>query len=440
MGTCLARRAFLNGLGFRSSPIAEHEWPGHVDRFVFAAGIGRGIDLGSARSWRKWIWLPISYMGKLLGLGHTRRQLLRGSHFISQMRIDWIRYNQTAANRPYVVHLLGTKDEISRPEDVIDVDQFDNVKAVDVVARHEDIIVPNQNTEFHLASAFGAFRNQPRLPKAGSDTVIFLLHGIRDSKECFQELAAHINQRVAQGTKRVRVILPDYGRFSLIDFMSHRKIERVIPWFSDQYTQELALNPNATFHFGGHSNGTRVFGMSLSAVPRMSFEHIYLAASALPRDFDWMTLKSRKQVSKMRADRGLEDWPVGVVAKVLNRFGFKSVGEAGAEGFLYSDIKENVFAGGHGAMLAPANMQSVGDFLLLGSSAAVPPLPFKLSWAFHVFRTYGDMIARLLLIVLALAFIALIGLPVFVSGYVGWAGPVATGIVVVLIYGILKRF
>src|SRR5262249_27095955 len=34
MGTCLARRAFLNGLGFRSSPIAEHEWPRHVDRFV----------------------------------------------------------------------------------------------------------------------------------------------------------------------------------------------------------------------------------------------------------------------------------------------------------------------------------------------------------------------------------------------------------------------
>ena len=326
MGTAIARRAFLDAMGYGSKNLPQYEWQNHVERIVLAGAIGRGIDFDTMRSrWRR-IFKAFSRLGAWIGVGGTGLQMLRGSPFISQLRMDWIRYNQKEARRPCVYHLLGTADEISTRDDVIDVDQFDNVRTIDVEARHNDIIMPNKDTSYHLLAAFGEFAPCPRLPESGHDTVIFLLHGIRDSKSCFANLAGNIERGSQNKNNRVRIVMPGYKRFSLLDFLSKKELRKVTAWFADQYTQELARNPNAVFHFAGHSNGTRVLGLAVDELPRMAFENVYLAASPLPQNYDWTNKKSDGQVKKVRNDRGNADWPVGVIAKALGRLGFGNIG------------------------------------------------------------------------------------------------------------------
>jgi pimeloyl-ACP methyl ester carboxylesterase len=181
-----------------------------------------------------------------------------------------------------------------------------------------------------------------------------------------------------------------------------------VRWFIDQVTEHLARNPQAKFYFAGHSNGTYILGEALRRIPRLACSRVYVAASVLPRIFEWdRIIGQRKQAAFVRCDMGTEDWPVGVGCNTLNRLGMKTIGVGGFEGFEYGDkdhMAFNHFAGGHGAMLADANTGSIADFLLTGSPTETAGLDHpKPSKVFSLFRSWGDVLVPLVIaIVLAL--------------------------------------
>jgi pimeloyl-ACP methyl ester carboxylesterase len=142
IGTAVARRAFLDAAGFGADKQQARQWAQHVDRLVLIAGIGRGIDLRRARHPHRRLMEGAAFLARALGFGGTVRDIFRGAPFICQLRIDWILFNQSKNQRPGIVHLLGLQDEFSTRDDVIDLDQFENVKTFDVNANHTTILNP----------------------------------------------------------------------------------------------------------------------------------------------------------------------------------------------------------------------------------------------------------------------------------------------------------
>ena len=131
-------------------------------------------------------------------------------------------------------------------------------------------------------------------------------------------------------------------------------------------------NPRARFCFVGHSNGTYMLGSSLIKVAGMEFDRVTLAASVLPRDYQWSTVFGRTQVREVSNHRGSRDVPVGVVCNLLRSLGTSDVGTAGFHGFFggREEIKEvYYYDGGHSAPVAEGNVESLVDYTLTGRAA-----------------------------------------------------------------------
>ena len=85
---------------------------------------------------------------------------------------------------------------------------------------------------------------------------------------------------------------------------------------------------------------------------RMRFHRVILAASVLPRDYEWRTLFENTQVQEVSNHRASRDVPVGIVCNLLRSLGTSDVGTAGFHGFLggREEIKEvYYYDGGHSA-------------------------------------------------------------------------------------------
>jgi pimeloyl-ACP methyl ester carboxylesterase len=405
MGSTLVRRAFLDASGYGARLGRSEIWPGLVTRIVLLGAFGRGFSPAFV-SWRKRLWLaPLSSLARALGFGRMLGAMLRGADYISRLRIDWVLFNRNEPNQPRVIHLLGANDPYIRPKDVIDLEEFPNATPVRVEgATHSSIVHPGPGTSIALIRAF---LDEPEadaevhVPAAGTQ-VFFLMHGIRDSRECFRRVAEQLDRRAPAA----KVIVPTYGYLSARRFLSDRARNNLVPWFIDEISEQLALNPNATFCYAGHSNGTYILGEVLRRFPRLRFERVYLAASVLPAEYPWRRfLGTGKQVKRLRCDMGSEDWPVGVLCRVLHRFGKRSIGSGGFDGFQYGDrdfIGYTRFEGGHGAMLRADNTDSIVDFLLSGEPLARTdlPAPRKRSGLFTLFMKYGDVLLPLLLALL----------------------------------------
>ena len=439
MGSTLVRRAFLDASGYGAKVDRSDVWPGLVTRIVLLGAFGRGFSPDFV-PWQKRIWLaPLMRLARTLGFGGMLRAMLRGADYISRLRIDWVLFNRNEPNQPRVIHLLGTNDPFIRPDDVIDLEEFPNATPVRVPgATHSSVAQPGPNTSTALIRAFlgeseaDAEVNTP----AEEAQVFFLMHGIRDSRECFQRVAEQLDQSAPQA----KVIVPTYGYLSARRFLSTRARDNLVPWFVDQISEQLARNPNATFCYAGHSNGTYILGEVLRRFPRLRFERVYLAASVLPADYPWKpVINTRQQVKRLRCDMGSEDWPVGVLCRVLHRLGKRSLGTGGADGFEYGDrdvIGYNRFTGGHGAMLGANNTESIADFLLTDEPLVRTDLqaPAKPSAAFTLLGKFGDVLLPALVALLVAAVVTLtLLLPA------PWAWFLLPG-VVLLIWIVLGRF
>ncbi len=374
MGGLLVRRAYLMACGVDPGSTQRSEWSPQVSRLILFAATNRGVDPARRWTWRllAWICRAIPIFQRVLGW-----DLLRGSDFVTNLRIQWIRLFSTLQDKqPIVVQLLGTRDDVVARDDSVDVEQFRNAYAIEVAGgTHHDLfhLEGIESPEERYAVLRDAFVHQQphkaeNIEVSGPDKVVFVLHGIRaDNRTWVQQTLDAITAKWPD----VEAIGPRYEYFTALRFAIPMTRRRNLEWFRDAYTEKLARNPKASFSFIGHSNGTYIFGESLRAIPGMKFTRAVLVGSVLPSDYDWEDRARKNQIERLRVDGSSHDWPVGWLCSFLRGAGMRDIGTGGFEGFTrLNGVKKSEYfwyKGGHSAPLASANLPSLADFAIAGN-------------------------------------------------------------------------
>ncbi|WP_433040713.1 lipase family alpha/beta hydrolase [Dactylosporangium sp. CS-033363] len=403
LGGTLLRQAYVDDLAAK-----EPTWAAKVSRIVLFASINRGVALPRAAAVAR--WLP--YVRHCLF-----HDLLRGSAFIANLRITWMREVNILDHPPLIVQFLGDRDGLVRDDDSSDIQQFPTGDQVIVPdAGHGDLIrldlAPEPEQRFALvAKAFTRALKTAVVPEIGDNgrTVVIVLHGIRAGNTTW---VRDIEDHISRTYPGVDVVAASYGRFSARKFIFPAMRRRFIGWLEDVYAERLALNPKATFHFIGHSNGTYLLGHGLATIPGMRFGRVLLAGSVLPTSYDWRARFERGQVGHVRNDRAARDIPVGVLCAALRGLGMRDVGTGGVDGFYAwdSDAKTEVYyyPGGHSAALAAENLPALAAYVLKGDTAAPAGLSRDVSAGFALLSRSSTPLAWLLLSGLAAAGVALV--------------------------------
>ena len=430
MGGLVARHAYLLAAGAVPGQ-PPSAWAARVSRIVLFASINRGGELARARWYKRPFLRFLAWTARRVPLHFRVMDALRGSDFLTNLRINWIRHFGALAQAqvadegrtdgrpkrpPVVVQLLGDEDGVVSPDDSKDVLAFPNGHDLFVAdAGHGDLyrldVAPDPDGRYAvIRRAFvEVFPNNPPKPSTVK-RVVFLLHGIRASNvdDWIQGLARLITAR--DGVHTV-VRHPTYGYFRAPQFALPSVRRRNIAEFRDWYTEALAEHPGAEFSIIAHSNGTYILGESLRRTPGMRFENVVLAGSVLPTDFPWRELRERGQVGRVRNDRADRDWPVALLCNALRGLRMRDVGTGGFAGFNGQTTEEVAYyRGGHGEALQPAYRQHLVDFVF-GDPVARPPLPGAPSY----YRQLSNAMPYLA-VLLTLAAVAVIGWFVFAGG------------------------
>ena len=372
-GGVLARIAYLIAAGKYPDKLnAVSDWCRLVDRIVLFAAPNQGIEK------RRFGWRDrLAIEWPFGGAGQLTRDQLVGSEAIMNLRIRWIRYfaHLPPNQRPVVVQLLGKGDQWVDRKDSLDIEQFPNAWQRDVPgATHTDVHrVTEGNPGRYAILREGILEARPAgLPRQTPprrNPVVIVLHGIRAGNETWAE---QVCTQIEQRAPNALAVAPTYGYFPMLDFALPWLRARKARALQTQYCDELVRNPRARFCFVGHSNGTYMLGRSLLKLAGMRFYRITLAASVLPRDYQWRTPFDREQVAEVSNHRASRDVPVGIVCNLLRSLGTSDVGTAGFHGFLggREAIKEvYYYDGGHSAPVAEGNVESLVDYTLTGRVA-----------------------------------------------------------------------
>jgi pimeloyl-ACP methyl ester carboxylesterase len=415
-GGLIVREAYLLAAGVVPNQNAS-DWAGHVSRILLFASVNRGIDPEKKRLWafanclaRLFPWLP-DFMGL---------DAIRGSHFLANLRINWIRLfgALAAAQRegetwrdgrpkrpPLVVQLLGDRDGWVDPEDSKDVLAFKAGHNLSVPgANHENLYqldqAPDPERRYTVLREGFVGEFPDRRPVASSARrVVFLLHGILASNvdAWIEELGRRILER---GQDSTDVRRPTYGYLSAARFALPSVRRKNIPVFQDWYTEALAEHPTAEFDIIAHSNGTYIFGQTLMKTPGMRFANVVLAGSVLPTNFDWEKLKTGEQVGRVRNDRANRDWPVALLCNALSGLRMHDVGTGGFAGFKGYVIDEVAYyPGGHGMALKSDYQGLLVDFVFGGKLQKPDGLDEPPGYFFRMLSNAMPYVAVLLVLV-----------------------------------------
>jgi hypothetical protein len=127
-GVLMLRKAYVFALGRREdhpegAPLLEtHEWPERVSRFILLAGINRGWTLIPRPTTRP-LWMQLGLrasvtLARATGTGRFILGLERGSPFVANLRVQWIRLRQSLGGElPPAYQLLGRNDGIVTAKD-----------------------------------------------------------------------------------------------------------------------------------------------------------------------------------------------------------------------------------------------------------------------------------------------------------------------------------
>lgn len=412
IGGLLARRIYLLAAG----AVPRHPpspWGAHVSRIILFAAVNRGFPLGSLGR--------AHYMVAELARGLSKRvfyfeDALQGSDFVSNLRIDWIRYfrkieDQTPERMtaspveqsgvPLVMQFLGDSDELVTDADHKDLLAFPNGHFREVAgANHANLYrldIAQPESRYRILQE--AFVDRPteittdasqRPAESPVHTVVMIMHGIRTNKIVgwIAGLESKLKRYAPPGT---RVYIPTYGYLTALRFALPWIRSRHIPIFRDEYTELLAEHPRAQFSIIAHSNGTYMLGHCLKKTPGMRFENLVLAGCALPQDYDWEKVMDPhdgvdQQVKRVLNELATGDFPVAILCNGLRGIGMKDIGPAGFTGFLERgpSIRDAGYhKGDHGVALRPTNQERLVQFVLGGNPQDPEkwePEPFLFSW------------------------------------------------------------
>src|SRR5262245_15490696 len=379
-GGVLVRYAYLIGVGRLGHRRAG--WADRVSRIVLLAAPNRGVALSR---------LPlrarlVSAIASVVARNFAALELLAGSAFMTDLRLEWIRlFAELGSRAPIVVQVRGAADPVIKREDSRDIEsQQTGTDLYLPQATHADIVRIARVREDTEGQRYRILRHaiqedveptQPEpLPEAEGEVteVVFLLHGIRAGIDTW---VADLKRILTVGSRKILVIGSSYGRLSAYNFALPLTRRRTLRWFQDQYSYHAVRHPQAAIHFVGHSNGTYMFGQSIHKVRTLRFDKVLLAGSVLPRDFDWTTLDHRHQVGALVNVCATKDKPVGWLCSGLRGLGMRDIGVGGFTGFDVtppSAVQLLNLDGGHGAGLTTERLPAVAEYLRTGTPPGGP--------------------------------------------------------------------
>jgi pimeloyl-ACP methyl ester carboxylesterase len=378
MGGLLVRQAYLMASGYQTGQ--RSRWQPLVSKIVLFAATNRGLDPRR----RLKIIGPIAGP-LLLRTGCYARlpfsDFLRGSDFITNMRIHWLRMFRSLKSRPVVVQLLGQHDTTVETLDSADVDQFPGGYQFDVPgADHSSVIRLDRVRDLTRREArYRLIRDCILHPEGQADhirptgiepteephQVVFVLHGIRDTNNDWVQKAC---DRISARAPKVEVIAPNQGYLTLLEFLSPTRRRRPSRDLKDAYNTCVTKYPNVEFHFLGHSNGTYQLGRALRDVPEMRFGRVVLAGSVLPTNYPWDQRFQSGQVKRLENHMSVKDTAVGFVCSALRAIGMRDLGTGGFTGFentgtgAYKPFA--YYDGDHGAPVQPTSLDRLVDSVL----------------------------------------------------------------------------
>jgi pimeloyl-ACP methyl ester carboxylesterase len=363
-GALLARAAYLiAGRQLAGDNTDEQPWHSKVKRFVLFAGIGRGVQrnpLIQAADKLIQVATPIGF-DDLVG-----QQILRGSPFVTNLRLSTIAdlaAPPTAHDRPLFVQLLGTQDGIVKQDDNIDLCVMGRIAQLSVpLATHGDVIQigwtdNDEARRTKIREAFAITDPSQSPEQAASpcisepnDTlpIVVMLHGIRSNPWAWQGGIAR--ELEGAGIPSDHVVRPNYGYFTLLDFIRRHSRDAEIPTVLDELVQARARYPNAPINVVAHSFGTYILGHALLATPAFRADRVFLVGSMLPEGFSWDEINRRGQANKIYSISGNKDLPVSLASAAVSGVPFNNVGAGGFRGFMgTSVVRCNYVDGGHSA-------------------------------------------------------------------------------------------
>lgn len=380
IGGLIARRTFLLLLG------NDEVCPVPVTKIVLIGTPNRGSTLTQYNLFeRGWMHLM-----EVVDQMRLIRDAVRGSKFITNLRLDWVREFRgredagiDSARLPHIVQLTCQKDFRVNKKDSLDVTQFGNAEYVEIANEsHESVIQVTDRSEEKYQVIKSAILS-PRPPQGNSGyrgtidsqitKIIILLHGIRTNAAWTREAAAVLKRDGVDGSERADIIVlaPNYGYFSIAKFLWPISRNARVFWFRDEYSEAFVEHPWASFSFVGHSNGTYILANSLSEFNAIRFDRVYFAGSVVPRGFEWSRYFATEQVKYLRNDCAAIDLPVGILCNALHHLGVKKLGVGGFTGF--DETSERIFQNrylkvsppdGHSDALNAANFETVKRFIL----------------------------------------------------------------------------
>ena len=207
-GAVIARKTYLYAKGYRSDykpkdmRTESNPWAGSVDRIILLAGMNRGWSIDPRPKNMSWATKAIFSAGRTIGrrtgTGELIRSVEKGSPFISNLRVDWIRMIRTNDDVAPVIQLLGDGDEIVSAEDDSDQLAAAGFMFMRVLgAKHANVIDfddsggqdakrrKNKFTEALVEPIAQLKSNYPPskgllVPDRTFSHIVFVKHGIRD--------------------------------------------------------------------------------------------------------------------------------------------------------------------------------------------------------------------------------------------------------------------
>lgn len=419
-GGLLIRQAILYGARLADD---ENSWLAKVKRVILLAGTNRGFQpYNRASEILATIgvfiqWLP--FLHPFLRLGRLAVYGLRGSVWVTQLRMQWITMSvEKPGVLPFTVQIRGAQDKLVGPNDSHDVSVAAN--SLELVVKevgHRDMALLNsaRSAAVHnllkekIAEALSATPLK-NISQSQPDHVIFLIHGIRDFAEWHEDLGMTITRVAQTAGTRVEIVPISYGYFSALQFLFPIARRRCARSFLDRYVQHFAHYPKARFSALAHSNGTYALTWALQNNRYMKLENVLLAGTVLARKFPWEKIQG--QVTRVRNDCANADLPVGALCWLLSWFPpyWGDLGTAGVSGFdgpvvlgskeaaktvVYNNKSRS---GGHGAALESKYHDEISRFLLNGAPWGATDINDRR-------RSVLQIISRAVILVIAVAYV-----------------------------------
>jgi len=389
IGSLLARKAYVIARGETEEVPVENfrqrskTWASRVSRIVLMAGMNRGWSLSVASRPMLWpkaavIWLG-SPVARILGVGKLILGLQRGSPFVSNLTLQWLKLSQ-GVPLPPVIQLLGTDDDIVAEADNIDFlagqnffyMRLSNTGHANVVDFQEALLGAKrrETLEFSINASIEALRTKnvliPSLrPDPEVKKVIFVMHGIRDFGEWTSDAKKALLIEADRKKTKAHIITSGYGYFSMGGFLLFGERQKNVRWFVDRYTQAKALYPKAAIEYLAHSNGTYLLASALRDYRSIDVDRVVFAGSVVRRDFDWGTLLQAQRVRSVRNYVATADWVVGFFPYFYELLNYSDIGGAGLLGFTSGDVNQIRYVPGqHGAAIGPQNLGELAAFLI----------------------------------------------------------------------------